>query len=304
MSQEPKRSARPPERPSGPPSKRRLPMKPQASGPERPWGSKLVRVVHARVGENARVVLEVPRGTFPAGSLVGWRQGGAFGTARTLGLPFLTFDPPRVHGVTTGLASESDLQREAKLRAREAAVAEVGRKVARDLAIPAKVVRAEASEGGAHFTLLLRAEERIDFRTVLRAIGQRTRERVELAVIGDRDAAKITGGVGPCGLQLCCNTFLQNFEPVGMRMAREQGLALHPERVNGVCGRLLCCLVYEDAAYRAARAAVPKLGERRMIEGAPWEVVGIDTLAATARLRSADGEERTVAFADLAPPAT
>lgn len=301
MSDAPRRSGRPPERASGAPGKRRLPLKPQGSPSlERPWGERLLRVVHARVGENARVVLEVPRGTYAPGSLVTWRSGAEQGTARTLGLPSLAFDPGRVHGTVSGLASEGDRNREAKVRAREATVAEVGRRVLRELELPAKVVRAEAAESGAKFTLLLCAEERIDFRTVLRAIGQRTRERVELSVIGDRDAAKIVGGVGPCGLQLCCNTFLQNFEPVGMRMAREQGLALHPERVNGVCGRLLCCLVYEDAAYRAARAAVPKLGNRRWLEGDELEVVGVDALAGTARVRSSRGDERTVTIAELA----
>jgi cell fate regulator YaaT (PSP1 superfamily) len=267
---------------------------------ETPWGDRLVRVVYARVGENARVVLEVPQGTYAPGSLVSWRNGAAQGTARTLGLPALTFDPSRVHGTVTGLANEGDRKREAKLRAREANVAEVGRRVMGELELPVKVVRAEAADGGAKFTLLLCAEERIDFRTVLRAIGQRTRERVELSVIGDRDAAKLVGGVGPCGLQLCCNTFLQSFEPVGMRMAREQGLALHPDRVNGVCGRLLCCLVYEDAAYRAARAAVPKIGERMSLDGDALEVVGVDALAGTVLLRSAAGAERVVELSEFA----
>ncbi len=303
MSEGPRRSGRPPERPSAPPGKRRLPMKPQAAATaERSWGERLVRVVHARIGENARVVLEVPRGTYAAGSLVTWRGGAAHGTARTLGLPALTFDPLNVHGTVTGLATESDTNREAKLRAREATVAAVGRKVVRDLEIAAKVVRAEAAEGGAKFTLLLCAEDRFDFRAVLRTIGQRTRERVELSVIGDRDAAKLVGGVGPCGLQLCCNTFLKNFEPVGMRMARDQGLAMHPERVNGVCGRLLCCLVYEDAAYRAARAAVPKLGERRRIAAEEFEVVGVDLLEGRVHLRSRAGESRRVPLDAIGEP--
>jgi cell fate regulator YaaT (PSP1 superfamily) len=267
---------------------------PPSGSAERAWGQRLVRIVYARVGENARIVLEVPRGTYAPGTVVTWRSGGAQGTARTLGLPALAFDPPRVHGVVAGIANESDINRDAKLRAREATVADIGRKIVREMDLPAKVVRAEAADGGAKFTLLLCAEDRIDFRTVLRAIGQRTRERVELSVIGDRDAAKLVGGVGPCGLQLCCNTFLQNFEPVGMRMAREQGLALHPERVNGVCGRLLCCLVYEDAAYRAARAAVPKLGDVRTIDGEAFTVTGVDALEGRVQLRSSQGVVRTM----------
>ncbi len=289
-------------KPSGAP-KRRLPMSAAEvrAGDER-WGTRLVRVVHARVGENARVTLELRRGTFPPGTLVAYRGPHGAGTARTLALPSLALDPPRVDGVVTGAATEADRAREAKLRARESAVAAVGRAALRDLGVQAKAVRAEAEEGGQRFALLLATDERVDFRVVLRAIGQRTRERVELRVVGDRDAAKVIGGVGPCGLQLCCNTFLQGFEPVAMRMAREQGLAMHPERVNGVCGRLLCCLVYEDAAYRAARALVPKLGERRRVEGRTWEVVGVDALEGRVHLRSADGDTRTATVDALGEP--
>jgi cell fate regulator YaaT (PSP1 superfamily) len=270
------------------------------------WGARLSRVVHARVGENARVVLELRRGTFPSGTVVAFRGPHGTGTARTLGLPCLALDPLRIDGVVTGAATDADRAKEARLRERERAVAASGRAALRDLGVHAKAVRAEAEEGGHRFALLIATDERVDFRTVLRAIGQRTRERVELRVIGDRDAAKVIGGVGPCGLQLCCNTFLQSFEPVAMRMAREQGLAMHPERVNGVCGRLLCCLVYEDAAYRAARALVPKVGDRRSIDGAIWEVVGVDALEGRVRLRGAGGDalERPLdALGDPAHPA-
>ncbi len=271
----------------------------QNQAPDGRWGDRLVRVVSARIGESARVTLEISRGTFAPGSLVTWRSGAGEGVALTLTFPALACDPDPVHGAVTGSATESDRNREAKLRGREATVADIGRRVVRELELPAKVVRATSADGGSKFTLLLCTEERLDFRTMLRAIGQRTRERVELAIIGDRDAAKLLGGVGPCGLQLCCNTFLQDFEPVGMRMAREQGLALHPERVNGVCGRLMCCLVYEDAAYRAARAAVPKVGERRSIDGDEFEVVGVDALARSVRVRNAVGIERTVSLDDF-----
>jgi cell fate regulator YaaT (PSP1 superfamily) len=291
-------------RPSGPP-KRRLPVNTiDAPASDERWGAGLVRVVHARVGENARVTLEAKRGVFVPGTVVAFRGPHGAGTARTLGYPTLTLDPPRIDGVVVGVATEADRAKESKLRERESSVAAAGRAALREVGVAAKAVRAEAEEGGHRFVLLLATDERVDFRTVLRAIGQRTRERVELRIIGDRDAAKILGGVGPCGLQLCCNTFLQTFEPVGMRMAREQGLAMHPERVNGVCGRLLCCLVYEDAAYRAARALVPKLGERVTVEGATWEVVGVDVLEGRVRLRNAQGIERTVPVSALpqAPP--
>ena len=258
------------------------------------WGTRLVRLVPVRHGDGTRGLYDAPRGVFAPGTLVVLRGPGAASTGVVLAHATLALDPARIDGAIAGIATESDAKREAKLRAREQVVARIGRGVVRDLELPAKVVRAEAEEGGARFSLLLCTDQRLDFRTVLRTLGQRTRERVELKVIGDRDAAKLIGGVGPCGLQLCCSTFLENFAPVGMRMAREQGLALNPERVNGVCGRLLCCLVYEDAAYRAARAAIPRLGDPRVVEGIPCEVIGVDALAGTVKVRLESGEERVV----------
>ena len=290
-------------RASGAPPKRHLPV--GTAPPPRPgdpWGARLARVVHARLGENARIVLELPTGTLAPGSFVAWRGQGTPGTAHTLGWPSLVLDPPRVDGVVLGPATDESLATVARLRSREQAVAEVGRRVLGELSVPAKVVRAEAEAGGARFVLLLVAEERVDFRTVLRAIGARTRERVELRVVGERDAARLVGGVGPCGLQLCCNTFLSDFAPVAVRMARDQGLPIHPERINGSCGRLLCCLVYEDAAYRASRAAVPKLGELCELNGVSVEVVGVDVLAGLVRLRGQEGPERVVAYAELSRP--
>ena len=284
-------------RPSAPPGggKRRLPMEPQTREREpSPWGKRLVRLVAVRVGEGMRGLYEAPRGVFAPGTPVVLRGPGPYGTGVVLAHATLVLDPPRVDGVIASIATEGDTKREAKLRAREQVIARIGRTVVRDLDLPAKVVRAEADASGNHFSLLLCTDQRLDFRTVLRTLGQRTRERVELKVIGDRDAAKLIGGVGPCGLQLCCSTFLENFAPVGMRMEREQGLALNPERVNGVCGRLLCCLVYEDAAYRAARAAIPRLGDKRIVEGLPGEVIGVDALAGTIKVRLESGEERVV----------
>ncbi len=294
-------------RPSAPPGtgKRRLPMESQTrEQQDSSWGKRLVRVVSVRLGDGSRGVFEAPRGVFTPGPTVTLGGPSTPGTGVILSHAGMVLDPLRVDGTVTGLATDADVNREAKVRAREHVVARIGRAVMRDLDLPAKVVCARAEDGGNRFSLIVCTEDRIDFRVVLRTLGQRTRERVELRVVGDRDAAKIIGGVGPCGLQLCCNTFLENFAPVGMRMAREQGLALHPERVNGVCGRLLCCLVYEDAAYRAARAAVPRLGDMRDVEGTLGEVIGVDTLAGTMRVRMPDGRELTVPTTGLAPPET
>ena len=128
----------------------------------------------------------------------------------------------------------------------------------------------------------------------------------EIRHVGARDAAKAIGGVGPCGLQLCCNTFLADFAPVSIRHAKEQGLALKPERVSGVCGRLMCCLVYEDAFYRSQRSLFPKPGKRVLTPKGEGRVRDVDVLARTVRVALTDAGVETFpvdALLPAAPPA-
>ncbi len=172
----------------------------------------------------------------------------------------------------------------AALRSREQAIWGEARRLARELGLPMKVVRAEAILGGQRYALYYASEEKFSYRDLLRALGQTVSERIELRLIGMRDAAKSVGGVGPCGLQLCCNTFLSDFAPVTMKMAKDQGMAVNPQRVSGVCGRLLCCLVYEEALYRAQRKLVPPIGEQVMTERGPGRIREVDVLSMQVRV--------------------
>jgi cell fate regulator YaaT (PSP1 superfamily) len=134
------------------------------------------------------------------------------------------------------------------------------------------------------------AEERIDGRAFLRRLSAVTQARIELRVVGAREAAKQIGGVGPCGLQLCCSTFLEGFAPVTMKMAKDQGLAMTPQRVSGLCGRLLCCLVYEEAFYRQQREGLPKIGARVVTEQGPGRVRDVDVLSRKVSIQLESGE--------------
>jgi len=100
------------------------------------------------------------------------------------------------------------------------------------------------------FVIFFRAEERIDFRELVRKLRQNLKARLELRQVGPRDEAKLLGGMGKCGYPLCCQRFLNDFAPVSIKMAKEQGLALNPMKISGVCGRLLCCLAYENRDYK------------------------------------------------------
>ncbi len=106
------------------------------------------------------------------------------------------------------------------------------------------------------------SEERVDFRELVKDLAAIFKTRIELRQIGVRDEAKIKGGIGPCGRAFCCCTFLEEFEPVSIRMAKGQNLSLNPTKISGACGRLMCCLRYEASAYKDSREQMPKPGQK------------------------------------------
>jgi cell fate regulator YaaT (PSP1 superfamily) len=125
-----------------------------------------------------------------------------------------------------------------------------------------KLVTAEYTLDARKVTFYFIAEGRIDFRDLVRDLANHLRIRVEMKQIGARDETKVTGGVGPCGRELCCSSWLRDFDAVTVKMAREQGLALNPSRLAGMCGRLKCCLKYEYATYVELKRALPNQGKR------------------------------------------
>lgn len=123
-----------------------------------------------------------------------------------------------------------------------------------------KVVRCNYSFNGGRLLVYFSAESRVDFRALVRELARIFRTRIEMRQIGVRDEAKLLDGVGKCGRQLCCTSWLREFTPVSIRMAKNQQLPLNPDEISGVCGRLLCCLSYEDAFYKEQNKKMPKLG--------------------------------------------
>ncbi|MCB2188840.1 MAG: stage 0 sporulation family protein [Deltaproteobacteria bacterium] len=118
------------------------------------------------------------------------------------------------------------------------------------------------------------AESRQDFRELVKDLVSRFRTRVEMRQIGVRHEAKLLGGLGSCGRELCCTTFLKDFEPVSVKMAKEQNLSLNPTKISGLCGRLMCCLTYEYETYRHLKQGMPKLGKRlRLKDGTDVKVI-------------------------------
>ncbi|WP_138420019.1 PSP1 domain-containing protein [Aquibacillus sediminis] len=122
------------------------------------------------------------------------------------------------------------------------------------------------------------ADGRVDFRNLVKDLAAIFKTRIELRQIGVRDEAKLLGGIGPCGRMLCCSTFLGDFEPVSIKMAKDQNLSLNPAKISGLCGRLMCCLKYENDDYESAKKELPDLGEQITTPYGRGKVVGLNIL--------------------------
>ena len=159
------------------------------------------------------------------------------------------------------LANEDDLERlkenhifeEQPIKKSEEKVAAHG--------LDMKLVGAEYAFDGSKIIFYFTADGRVDFRELVKDLAAAFRTRIELRQIGVRDEAKMLGGLGPCGRPFCCSTFLGEFMPVSVKMAKEQGLSLNPTKISGTCGRLMCCLKYEQEAYNKLIHTTPKIGE-------------------------------------------
>ena len=159
--------------------------------------------------------------------------------------------------VCAGLATDDDLERDEANRRRRAEGRLAAKRLIREHGLPMKVIGVDYVDDTNVLTVYFSAPQRVDFRALVRDLVARLRARVELRQIGPRDEARLQGGIGPCGRDLCCATFLKDFEPVSVRMAKDQGLPVNPMRIAGACGRLMCCLKYEHPLYaeRKNRAA-------------------------------------------------
>ncbi|WP_077329911.1 PSP1 domain-containing protein [Virgibacillus siamensis] len=122
------------------------------------------------------------------------------------------------------------------------------------------------------------ADGRVDFRNLVKDLASQFKTRIELRQIGVRDEAKMLGGIGPCGRMLCCSTFLGDFEPVSIKMAKDQNLSLNPAKISGLCGRLMCCLKYENDDYETAKRELPDMGEKITTPYGDGKVVGLNML--------------------------
>ena len=173
----------------------------------------------------------------------------------------------------------------------------------RALGLAMKIVKAEWSFDGVSLVAYFTSEQRIDFRNLVQDLSQTLRARVEMRQVGVRDEAKFIGGFGRCGRDLCCATWLRDFTPVSIKMAKQQDLPLNTSEVSGACGRLLCCLSYENDFYVEARKQMPKVNSTLMTPQGPGKVKQVHVLTNSVTvLVEGPGEVRQMVDVDVPEP--
>ncbi len=158
--------------------------------------------------------------------------------------------------------SPGDIRQEERNKEKQDAALKLCKDRIERLRLPMKLIEVEYLHGGNKAVFYFSADGRVDFRELVRDLAQRLHPRIEMRQIGVRDVSRIVGGIGICGCQLCCNLYLREFKPISIRMAKDQNLVLNPQKVSGVCGRLLCCLTYENEVYQKAAQTMPRVGRR------------------------------------------
>ncbi|MEW5758474.1 MAG: regulatory iron-sulfur-containing complex subunit RicT [Candidatus Omnitrophota bacterium] len=152
-----------------------------------------------------------------------------------------------------------------------------------------KLIDAEVSFDGSKIIFYFSSDDRVDFRDLVKDLAKVFKARIELKQIGVRDEAKHFGGVSYCGRELCCRKFLKNFEPVTIKMAKDQNLPLNPSKISGLCGRLLCCLSYEHCAYKELSKGLPRIGNTVTTKEGKGKVINVDILKRKVSLQFEDG---------------
>ena len=189
------------------------------------------------------------------------------------------------------LATEGDRRTNQRNQAREKEAFQVCEKKIAAHHLEMKLIRVECSFEGSKIIFFFTADGRVDFRELVKDLAATFRTRIELRQVGVRDEAKMLGGLGICGRPLCCSQFLDQFAPVSIKMAKVQNLSLNPTKISGTCGRLMCCLKYEQAAYEDAGRRMPKVDSFVNTPDGPGNVCGVDLLREEAKVRLDESPE-------------
>jgi len=197
------------------------------------------------------------------------------------------------------VAEPSEVARLPELRSDEERVLEKSATLVERHGLKMKVTEAEWQFDRKKLIIYFTAERRVDFRELVRDLARTFRTRIELKQIGVRDEAALLGGVGRCGRELCCSTWLPELKPVSLQLAKDQRLSLNPAQISGCCGRLMCCLMYEHQTYVESRRRFPREGKTLRTSRGTEKVISVDIWRERVVLKDKEGERRTLALREL-----
>ena len=196
-------------------------------------------------------------------------------------------------------ATPEEISKDEENRDLEKKAFEYCTKTIQEWEIPMRLVQVEFHFDRSKAVFYFTADKRVDFRELVRTLAREFSTRIEMRQIGIRDEARLLGGVGPCGMSFCCSTFLKEFAPISVKMAKEQNVILNPNKISGGCGRLLCCLNYEYDQYREASRGVPKIGKKINLEEGSGKVRSVDIFARTVTIDMTDDKPLVIDIDEL-----
>jgi len=157
----------------------------------------------------------------------------------------------------------------------------------------------ESTFDASRLTFFFTADGRVDFRKLVKRLVKEFRTRIEMRQVGIRNQAKMCGGIGRCGREICCSAFIEKFEPVSIKMAKQQGLSLNPTKISGQCGRLMCCLTYENKTYQQLKSSFPKMGKIIQTGDKTGKVIRHNVIGRRIGIRLDDGSEMEISVDDI-----
>ena len=226
-------------------------------------------------------------------------QGLGFGTVALPPEAYNEKKNPRKLKKIFRLANENDFKQLEKNKMAEKKAHAFCLNCVRELKLKMNLFAVESTFDGGKMTFFFTAEARVDFRQLVKMLVQKLGIRVEMRQVGIRNQAKMCGGIGRCGRELCCSSFMDKFDPVSIRMAKDQGLSLNPTKISGQCGRLMCCLTYEHEIYRKIKKNFPKIGKVINTRYGKGKVLRHNALANRIAIRTEDDTEREIMVSDI-----
>ena len=189
------------------------------------------------------------------------------------------------------IATKKDLENHEQNRKNEVIALEKCSKLIRKNNLEMKLLYCEYTLDKQKLIIYFESEERVDFRQLVKDLAEEFRVRIELRQVGSRDGAKVLGGLGPCGLIVCCNTFIEEFDNVSIKMAKNQNLSLNPQKISGTCGKLLCCIKYENEVYKELRYNMPDINDIVRLEEGEGKVLSVDVLKRELKVKMFEDEK-------------